>query len=123
MSPRTTPLYVAQEQGIFTKYGLDPKIVLVCAAATLVATLVSGEMDVGYTGGTSVLGAAGQGSYLKILSSISNTLTHSLVAHPSVKRAEDLRGKRFGIRYSEPWRNYVDQYDFGFGACRFGLQA
>jgi len=75
VSPRTTPLYLAQEQGIFGKYGLDPKIVLVRAAATLVATLVSGEMDVGYTGGTSVLGAAGQGSYLKILSSISNTLT------------------------------------------------
>jgi ABC-type nitrate/sulfonate/bicarbonate transport system substrate-binding protein len=98
VSPRTMPLYLAQEQGIFTKYGLDPKIVLVRAAATLVATLVSGEMDVGYTGGTSVLGAAGQGSYLKILSSISNTLTHSLVAHPSLKRAEELRGKRFGIQ-------------------------
>jgi ABC-type nitrate/sulfonate/bicarbonate transport system substrate-binding protein len=98
VSPRTMPLYLAQEQGIFGKYGLDPKIVLVRAAATLVATLVSGEMDVGYTGGTSVLGAAGQGSYLKILSSISNTLTHSLVAHPSLKRAEDLRGKRFGIQ-------------------------
>jgi len=98
VSPRTTPLYLAQEQGIFSKYGLDPKIVLVRAAATLVATLVSGEMDVGYTGGTSVLGAAGQGSYLKILSSISNTLTHTLVAHPSLKRAEELRGKRFGIQ-------------------------
>jgi ABC-type nitrate/sulfonate/bicarbonate transport system substrate-binding protein len=98
VSPRTMPLYLAQEQGIFSKYGLDPKIVLVRAAATLVATLVSGEMDVGYTGGTSVLGAAGQGSYLKILSSISNTLTHSLVAHPSLKRAEDLHGKRFGIQ-------------------------
>ncbi len=77
VSPRTTPLYLAQEQGLFAKYGLDPKIVLVRAAATLVATLVSGEMDVGYTGGTSVLGAAGQGSYLKILSSISSTLTHT----------------------------------------------
>jgi NitT/TauT family transport system substrate-binding protein len=98
VSPRTTPLYLAQEQGLFAKYGLDPKIVLVRAAATLVATLVTGEMDVGYTGGTSVLGAAGQGSNLKILSSISSTLTHTLVAHPSFKRAEELRGKRFGIQ-------------------------
>jgi ABC-type nitrate/sulfonate/bicarbonate transport system substrate-binding protein len=55
-------------------------------------------MDVGYTGGTSVIGAAGQGSYLKILSSISNTLTHTLVAYPNIKRAEELRGKRFGIQ-------------------------
>lgn len=98
VSPRTTPLYLAQEQGIFAKYGIDPKIVLVRAAATLVATLVSGEMDVGYTGGTSVLGAAGGGAYLKILSSISSTLTHTLIASPNIKRAEELRGKRFGIQ-------------------------
>ncbi|HYJ15181.1 MAG TPA: ABC transporter substrate-binding protein, partial [Candidatus Limnocylindria bacterium] len=39
-----------------------------------------------------------QGSYLKILSSISSTLTHTLIAHPSIKRAEELRGKRFGIQ-------------------------
>src|SRR5262249_60343119 len=28
VSPRTTPLYIAQEQGIFTKYGIDAKVVL-----------------------------------------------------------------------------------------------
>jgi ABC-type nitrate/sulfonate/bicarbonate transport system substrate-binding protein len=87
---------------------------LVRAAATLVATLVSGEMDVGYTGGTSVLGAAGQGSYLKILSSISNTLTHSLVAHPNLKRAEELRGKRFGIQNpgGTTWINTILALEF-----------
>lgn len=62
------------------------------------ASLVSGEMDVGYTGGTSVVGAAGQGSYLRILSSISSTVTHTLIAHPNIKRVEELRGKRFGIQ-------------------------
>jgi NitT/TauT family transport system substrate-binding protein len=60
VSPRTTPLYIAQEQGIFAKYGLDAKVVLFRRAPTLVASLVSGEMEVGYTGGTSVVGAAGQ---------------------------------------------------------------
>jgi NitT/TauT family transport system substrate-binding protein len=107
-------LYLAQEQGIFAKYGIDPKIVLVRAAATLVATLVSGEMDVGYTGGTSVVGAAGQGSYLKILSAISTTLTHSLIAHPNIKRAEELRGKRFGIQNpgGTTWINTILALEF-----------
>ena len=98
VSPRTTPLYIAQEQGIFSKYGLDAKVVLFRGAPTLVASLVSGEMEVGYTGGTSVVGAAGQGTYLRILSSISNTLSHSIMAHSTIKRAEELRGKRFGIQ-------------------------
>ena len=98
VSPRTTPLYIAQEQGIFTKYGIDAKVVLFRGAPTLVASLVSGEMEVGYTGGTSVVGAAGQGNYLRILSSISSTLTHTIMAHPVIKRVEELRGKRFGIQ-------------------------
>jgi NitT/TauT family transport system substrate-binding protein len=98
VSPRTTPLYVAQEQGLFGKYGLDAKVVLFRGAPTLVASLVSGEMEVGYTGGTSVVGAAGQGTYLRILSSISSTLSHTMMAHPSIKWTEELRGKRFGIQ-------------------------
>jgi len=98
VSPRTTPLYIAQEQGIFSKYGLDAKVVLFRGAPTLVASLVSGEMEVGYTGGTSVVGAAGQGNYLRILSSISSTLTHTMMANPGIKRVEELRGKRFGIQ-------------------------
>ena len=98
VSPRTTPLYIAQEQGFFSKYGLDAKVVLFRGAPTLVASLVSGEMEVGYTGGTSVVGAAAQGTYLRILSSISNVLTHTMIAHPNIKRVEELRGKRFGIQ-------------------------
>src|SRR4029077_3605261 len=98
VSPRTTPLYIAQEQGIFSKYGLDAKIVLLRGAPTLVASLVSGEMEVGYTGGTSGVGAAGQGTYLRILSSMCNTTNNSFMAHPSIKRTEELHGKRFRIQ-------------------------
>src|SRR5258706_12643718 len=50
VSPRTAPLYLAQDQGLFAKNGLDPRISLLPPAATLVATPRSGEMTVGYTG-------------------------------------------------------------------------
>ena len=98
MSPRTIPLLVAQERGLFAKHGIEARIVLIKGAPTLVASLISGDIEVGYTGGTAVLGAASQGLYLRILSSISSKLTHSLVANPSFKTAEQLRGKRFGIQ-------------------------
>ena len=98
VSPRSVPLYIAQEQGLFAKHGIDARIVLIKGAPILVASLVSGEMEVGYTGGTSVIGAAAGGSYLKILSSISSKLTHTMLALPSLKTAEQLRGKRFGIQ-------------------------
>ena len=98
MSPRTIPLLLAQEQGLFAKQGIDARIVLIRGAPILVASLISGDLDIGYTGGTAVLGAAASGVYLKILSSISSKLTHTMLAHPSLKTAEQLRGKRFGIQ-------------------------
>jgi NitT/TauT family transport system substrate-binding protein len=98
MSPRTIPLLVAQEQGLFAKHGIDSRIVLIKGAPILVASLISGDIEVGYTGGTAVLGAASQGVYLKILSSVSSKLTHTMVAAPNFKTAEHLRGKRFGIQ-------------------------
>jgi len=58
MSPRTIPLLIAQEQGLFAKQGIDARIVLIKGAPILVASLISGDLEVGYTGGTSVLGAA-----------------------------------------------------------------
>jgi NitT/TauT family transport system substrate-binding protein len=98
MSPRTIPLLIAQEQGLFAKQGIDARVVLIKGAPTLVASLISGDIEVGYTGGTAVLGAASQGLYLRILSSVSSKLTHSIVANPNLKTAEQLRGKRFGIQ-------------------------
>jgi len=98
MSPRTIPLLIAQEQGLFAKQGIDARIVLIKGAPTLVASLISGDIEVGYTGGTAVLGAASQGLYLRILSSISSKLTHTIIANPNVKTVEQLRGKSFGIQ-------------------------
>ena len=98
MSPRTIPLLLAQEQGLFAKQNIEARIVLIKGAPILVASLISGDLEIGYTGGTSVLGAAASGPYLKILSSISSKLTHTMLAHPSLKTAEQLRGKRFGIQ-------------------------
>ncbi|HEY2917480.1 MAG TPA: ABC transporter substrate-binding protein [Candidatus Binatia bacterium] len=98
MSPRTIPLLIAQEQGLFAKQGIDARVVLIKGAPILVASLISGDLEVGYTGGTSVLGAAAQGPYLRILASISSKLTHTMLANPSIKSAEQLRGKRFGIQ-------------------------
>jgi ABC-type nitrate/sulfonate/bicarbonate transport system substrate-binding protein len=98
MSPRTIPLLIAQEQGLFAKQGIDARIVLIKGAPTLVASLISGDIEVGYTGGTAVLGAASLGLYLRILSSVSSKLTHTIIANPNFKTAEQLRGKRFGIQ-------------------------
>lgn len=97
IGPRSAPLWAAEEFGIFRKHGIEPQVIFVRGAPTLVAALTSGDMDIGYTGGTAVLGASVAGIDLKILAVLTNRVTYDLVARPGIKSAEDLRGKRFGV--------------------------
>jgi NitT/TauT family transport system substrate-binding protein len=97
ISPRVAPLWAAQELGFFKKNGIEAELVFVRGAPTLVAALTSGDMDIGYTGGTAVLGASVAGIDLKILAVLTNRVTYDLVARPGIRSAEELRGKRFGV--------------------------
>ena len=96
MSPRVAPLWAAQERGFFARNGIDPELVFVRGAPVLVAAMTSGDLQIGFTGGTAVLGAAVAGLDLRILSILTNRVTLDLVAWPGIRTAADLRGKRFG---------------------------
>ena len=91
-------IWAAQEQGIFAKHGIDAQLILIRGGSTLVASLLTGEIQLAFTSGVSVLGAAAQGVDVKMLTSISSRVSWKLIAGPQIKRAEDLRGKRFGVQ-------------------------
>jgi NitT/TauT family transport system substrate-binding protein len=98
MNARVAPLWVARERGFFTKYGIVADTIFVRGAPTLVAAMQSNEIDVGYTGGTAVVGAVANGADLKLLSAFTNRVTYDLMVKPGIKTPEDLRGKKFGIQ-------------------------
>jgi len=98
MNARVCPLWAPRERGFFAKYGIDAETLFVRGAPTLVAAMASNDIEVGYTGGTAVIGAVASGSDLKVLSALTNRVTYELVARPSIKTAEDLRGKKFGVQ-------------------------
>ena len=98
MNARVCPLWAPRERGFFTKYGIDAENLFVRGAPTLVAAMSSNEIEVGYTGGTAVIGAVASGSDLKVLSALTNRVTYELVARPGIKTAEDLKGKKFGVQ-------------------------
>ncbi|HYJ17477.1 MAG TPA: ABC transporter substrate-binding protein, partial [Candidatus Limnocylindria bacterium] len=62
------------------------------------AAMASNDIEVGYTGGTAVIGAVASGADLKVLSALTNRVTYELVARPGIKTPEDLRGKKFGVQ-------------------------
>jgi NitT/TauT family transport system substrate-binding protein len=98
MNARVCPLWAPRERGLFAKYGIDAETLFVRGAPTLVAAMASNEIEVGYTGGTAVIGAAASGSDLKVLSALTNRVTYDLVVRPGIKTPEDLRGKKFGVQ-------------------------
>ena len=98
MNARVAPLWVARDRGFFTKYGVEADTIFVRGAPTLVAAMQSNDVDIGYTGGTAVVGAVANGADLKVLSAFTNRVTYDLMVRPGIKTPEDLRGKRFGIQ-------------------------
>ena len=63
---RIVPLWLAKEQGFFTKYGIDVDPVFIRGAPTLVAGMAAGSIHIGRTGGSAILAAvsAGQDGFL-----------------------------------------------------------
>jgi NitT/TauT family transport system substrate-binding protein len=98
VNARVLPLWVAKEQGLFSKYGVPADMIFIRQAPTLVAALTSGDIQIGYTGGTAVLGAAAGGADLKIVAAFTNRVMYDVVTKRGIKTPEDLRGKIFGVQ-------------------------
>ena len=61
------------------------------------AGLASGDMQIGRSGGSAALAAIGAGHDFKLVGTFSSHNTYDLITRPNIKRAEDLRGKTFGL--------------------------
>ena len=98
MSTSAIPLWVAQRQNFFGKYGIKSKVVWVRGNPAQIATLASGDTQIAYGGATTALAAAVGGKELQMVASLSSRENLDLVARPGISSAKDLRGKRFGIQ-------------------------
>ena len=97
MNARLTPLWLAEEQGYFAKYGMESQAVFLRSATLLVTGLASGDIHVGSGGGSAALAAVSSGHDVKIIGSFSTRNSYDFVARPNIKRTEDLRGKKVGV--------------------------
>lgn len=97
MNARLAPLWLAEEQGYFSKYGMESQAVFLRSATVLVTGLSSGDIHVGTGGGSAALAATSAGHDVKIVGSFSIRNSYDFVARPNIKRPEDLRGKKVGV--------------------------
>jgi len=90
--------WIADEVGLFRKYDLEFQLVYISSSQSVTAAILSGDGQVAIGGGESIVRAVAQGATdLVFIASAKNMLTHSIVAKPEFKRAEELRGKKLGL--------------------------
>jgi len=67
-------------------------------APIVTAALLGGDAQVAVSGGEAIVRAHAQGATdLVFVGSAKNTLTHSILGKPEIKRPEDLKGKKLGL--------------------------
>src|SRR5947207_12780236 len=96
ISNNVEPLWIAKEQGIFRKYGIDAELVFIIAGRAMQAML-AGQVPVGLVGATHVINAVTAGGDLVMILGLQNTLDYLFIARPSIKSAEELKGKKVAI--------------------------
>ena len=99
VSAAGTPLWLAKEEGILAKHGLEADLVAVRSAPLQVTALVSNEVQFVRGSASSMLTAAAQGAKLKILFSLfAERASYDFLVSPAITNPRDLKGKKIGVQ-------------------------
>jgi len=92
-----TALWVGKDTGLFEKYGLDVTLKRLGGSSLVVQAMLAKEIAISQIGGTAVVDARLAGADLVYLASVIDTMVASIHSVPSIKRIEDLKGKKIGV--------------------------
>ena len=95
-TPRAAVLWVAKENKIFERHGLEVNLVSIRGSATTMQALVGGDIDVVYVTGAAAVAAAGRGAPVVIVATSGHN-DYKILAHPSIASLQQLKGKTIGI--------------------------
>ncbi len=94
----TTPgsssvIWVAKDAKIFDKHGIDATVIFISGSVRGIQSILAGEILIGEGGGPGLASARLAGGDIVAIAGNVNVLPYYLVAQPSIRRAEDLKGK------------------------------
>jgi NitT/TauT family transport system substrate-binding protein len=122
------PLYVAVQEKLFEKYGLEPDITVVQSGSLVRQSLLTKQADVGIVSYEHVLSAAVQGQRIVSFYNVAIRPLNNLIVDAAMAAGSDnlsldekirrLKGKRVGL----PSANGSGEKMLKFLASRYGLQ-
>jgi ABC-type nitrate/sulfonate/bicarbonate transport system substrate-binding protein len=89
----SAPIWIAKETGLFEKNGFDATVIFISGSIRGIQAILAGDIPIGEGGGPGLVSARLAGGDVVAVAGTINVLPYYLVAQPSVKKPEDLRGK------------------------------
>ncbi len=93
----TTPMWLAQEAGLFREQGLDTTLVRIPAGTPMLAALQNRDVVVAMAGGPAIVDAVLHGGDQVIVGSLTNYHNQALYSAPAYPTVESLRGQAVGV--------------------------
>ena len=91
-------LWVAEQKGIFKKYGIDIEVIVVGGAGTTgVSALLSGDIQYVSAAGDAIVNSSLRGGETVMIASVINKGFQRLVVRPDIRSPADIKGKRVAV--------------------------
>ena len=91
------PFYIAADQGLFAKNGLDVEVTLITSGTTSLQSLIAGDIHFSVTSGAEPATAYVHGAPVRIVAGWARALGSLFMVDPSITSPEQLKGKPVGI--------------------------
>lgn len=91
-----TPLWIAKEQGLFEKYGLEVDMPFISSGTVGTNAMISGEITMAL-GGEGIINVDLGGADLVYIGTVQDAMAYIFFGQPDIQRIEDLKGKTVGI--------------------------
>jgi len=97
VSIQSSLVWIANQRGLFAKYGLAPEIVYIPGGSTNIQALLSGNLDLTQLTGAPGAAANLEGADIVYIAVNLDKLNYQLITRPEIKRVEQLKGTKLGI--------------------------
>jgi NitT/TauT family transport system substrate-binding protein len=114
---QSSPVWVAQDAGLFKKYGLDVELVFLEGATTGIQAAVAGEVPIAVTASQAIVNARLEGADIVDLAQYIPRLPYVFVANPRIQSGADLKGGRVATAR----RGAASDVAFQYAARKLGL--